>query len=121
MVTHDLASLIPSAIAWGTGDGKIVAIDRCRELLQSSIPWVRAYFTEALPDAATKGELRWKPRSFRRRRRLRARGHARVRLVYWLHNTVGLVRARPITSSRWFGAGLLSAAPYCSTESASAK
>ncbi|HKG82938.1 MAG TPA: ABC transporter ATP-binding protein, partial [Beijerinckiaceae bacterium] len=45
MVTHDLASLntVCDRVA-ALADGKIVAIGPMRELLQSSHPWVRAYF-----------------------------------------------------------------------------
>jgi len=45
MVTHDLASLntVCDRVA-ALADGKIVAIGPMREVLQSSHPWVRAYF-----------------------------------------------------------------------------
>jgi phospholipid/cholesterol/gamma-HCH transport system ATP-binding protein len=45
MVTHDLASLntVCDRVA-ALADGKIVAIGPMRELLQSTHPWVRAYF-----------------------------------------------------------------------------
>lgn len=45
MVTHDLASLntVCDRIA-ALADGKIVAIGRMRDVLQSEHPWVRAYF-----------------------------------------------------------------------------
>jgi phospholipid/cholesterol/gamma-HCH transport system ATP-binding protein len=45
MVTHDLASLntVCDRVA-ALADGKIVAIGPMRDLLQSSHPWVRAYF-----------------------------------------------------------------------------